>query len=366
MKIYFFGIIIIFYILGFSLDAHALSKEEAITQTFDRIEHRGIENRERETYQPGLFSNITRERVIEKTLGKIEFELAIGIGYLSGYTSYEIDFPWDGYAGKSELKFPFDNWLTGGNISVGYSPFYLNFQGWTNISKKTNGDMEDKDWKGEYLLSSTKSDADGQMVILDVNLLYNFWQGDKPWGDVANIFQKGRLGFLVGYKYENFKYDIIGVRDVLGGGNYNLGEKVLDYKIQYHIPYLGLNLQYFKDAVDKALDTWGVNIWVCGSPYVIAKDRDDHLLRNKVAQGKVKGYGFLMGLNTFFNTKNHWICRLGLDYSDIMADGKQNQYWYGDDPASEDYDDTGDSIEGIDLKIGSSQILFWGLLQYKF
>ena len=226
--------------------------------------------------------------------------------------------------------------------------------------------MKDKDWLEQYLFSSTESDADAQIVILDVSLVYNFWQGDKPWGDIANKFQKGGAGFLIGYKYENFKYDIIGVRDVLAGGSYYPGEKVLDYKIKYQIPYLGLNWQYYNDVGYKVLDSWGVNILICGSPYVIAKDRDDHILRNKVLQGKAKGYAFLLGLNTFFTTKNHWGCRLGLDYTDISADGKQRQYWYGDDPASPYYDDTGDSIDGISLKIESSQLLCWGLLEYKF
>jgi outer membrane protease len=327
-----------------------------------------IEDIERGTYQIGLFPHIERERVIEKTLNKIEFELAIGMGYLNGVTSYEIDFPVDGYTGRSKLEFPFGNWLTGGNILVGYYPFYLNFQGWTNISKKRTGDMKDKDWLDSYLVSSTESDADAQMVILDARLLYNFWQGDNPWGDLSNIFQKGRAGFLIGYKYENFKHDIIGVKDSFTGESSYLGQKVLDYEVKYHMPYLGLNWCYFKDVVDKdiqSLDTWGVNVQVCGSPYVRAEDRDDHILRNKVSKGKAKGYGLLMGLNTFLKAKNNWIGRLGLDYTGILADGKQNQYWYGNDPAGPG-DETGSSIEDINLQIESSQCLFWCLFQYNF
>lgn len=346
-------------------------RKELINRTlakFDqsKVEYQDVENIGRGSYQTALYPNIGRGFVMDKTLDKLEFELAIGIGYLNGYTSYKIDFPVDEYTGSSKLEFPFGNWLTGGNILLGRHPFYLNLQGWTNISKNTDGEMEDRDWIEQYLFSSTESDADAQIVILDVSLLYNFWQGDKPWGDVGDKFQKGWLGFLIGYKYENFQYDIIGVRDVLDGGNYYSGEKVLDYKIKYQIPYLGLNWQYYNDVGYKVLDRWGVNVLACVSPYVIAKDRDDHILRNKVIHGNSKGYGFLMGLNTFFNTKNHWIYRLGLDYTYINTDGKQKQYWYGDDPASPGYDDTGGSIEGINLEIESSQFFFWGLLQYKF
>jgi len=367
MKIYSL-VLSLFLILGFSLDVYALSRGEFITHTLDRLDHQGIENIGRGIYQIGLFPNIEREQFIEKTIDKIEFELAIGMGYLYGYTNYEIDFPVDGYTGRSKLEFPFGNWLTGGSILAGYYPLYLNFQGWTNISKKTVGDMKDKDWLDSYLFSSTESDADAQMVILDANLLYNFWQGDNPWGDFSKIFQKGKVGFLIGYKYENFKYDITGVRDLLTGESSYLGQKVLDYEVKYHIPYLGLRWYYFTDVIDKDiqfLETWGVNVQVCGAPYVKVEDRDDHILRNKVMQGKAKGYGLLIGLNTFLTTKNNWIWGLGLDYTGIWTDGKQNQYWYGNDPAGAG-DETGSSIEDINLQIESSQCLFWCSLQYTF
>jgi|GEM_PF-1821560 len=308
------------------------------------------------TYQAALSPNMGRARVIEKTLDKMELEVGIGIGCLNGYTSYKIDFPVDIYTGRSKLDFPIGNLLAGGNILLGRHPFYLNLQGWTNISKNTDGEVKDKDWLDWWNFSSTESDADAQMAILDLSLLYNFWQKDEPRGDV--------LGFLIGYKYENFKYDIIGVRDAFTGENYYSG-KASDYKINYQIPYVGFNWQHYAGVVDKLLDGWGLNVLVCGSPYVVAKDRDDHILRNKVMHGKAKGYAFLLGLNTFFNTKNHWRCRLGVDYTDISTDGKQRQYQYGDDPGTLE-DDTGESIEDINLKIESSQLLFWGQLQYKF
>jgi hypothetical protein len=337
-------------------------RDEIIEMTLRKFDQ------EEPSIQITSFPNIERERVIKETLDDIEFELVIGMGYLSGQTSYEIDFPWDGYTGRSKLEFPFGSWLSGGNILVGNSPFYFNFQGWTNISEKTNGDMKDKDWIDSYLFSSTESDADAQIVILDANLLYNFWQGDNPWGDFAKIFQRGKTGFLVGYKYENFNYDIIGVRDLFTGESYYLGQKVLDYEVKYHIPYLGLRWDYFGDGVNsdiQFLDTWGISVQICGAPYIRAKDRDDHILRNKVMEGKTKGYGLLIGLNTVLKTKKNWTWRLGLDYTKILTDGKQSQYWYGNDPAGPG-DETGSRIEDINLHIDSSQWLFLGSLQYRF
>jgi outer membrane protease len=365
MKIYFSGIIIVFCILGSSLYAHASFRDEVITQALDKQERPDIDDMGSKMNPMGLFPNLERGRVIETTLGKLEFTAAVGVGYLAGDTRYEIDFSDSGINGKSELVFPFNKWLAGGNVSAGYYPFYLNFQGWTNIAESTSSGMTDKDWADGFLFSSTKSDYKAQVSILDVNLLYNFWEGKKPWGDMSNSFQKGRFGLLIGYRYENFKYDIIGVKDLFTDISYYDGQKVLDYKVQYHIPYLGLNWQYSNDLVDKIFDNWGLNIQACASPYVIAKDRDDHVLRNKLMEGDNKGYALLMGLNTFLKIKNNWIARCGFDYTGIWTDGKQNQHWYGDDPASPG-DDTGSSIEGIKLKINSSQYLFWGLLQYHF
>jgi len=365
MKVYFSGIIVLCYILGLSLNAHALSREEVITQTLKRQEHPRTEGQTSEIPSVDPFPNAKRARIIDTTLGRIEFALAIGTGYLAGDTRYEINFVESGISGKSELVFPFDNWLVGGNISAGYYPLYLNFQGWGNIAEKTTGGMTDKDWENGALVSSTKSDYRAQIAILDFNLLYNFWQGEKPWGDVLGSLKKQRLGLLVGYRYENFKDDIIGVKDLFTNISSYPGQRVLDYEVQYRIPYLGLDWQYFDDLVDRVFDGWGVNVQVCGSPYVTAKDKDYHLLRNKLAEGSAVGSAFLLGLNTFIKTRSHWIGRLGFNYTGIWTNGKQNQRWYGDDPGSVG-DDTGISIEGIGLKIESSQYFLWGLLQYNF
>jgi outer membrane protease len=307
-----------------------------------------------------VFPKVGRMQVIEKALGEFELALALGIGYLAGDTRYEINFTDSGVTGKSELIFPFNDWLGGGNILLGYYPLYVNFQGWTNITKRTNCGMIDKDWTDDELVSYTESDNEALIRILDANLLFNFWQGDRPLGDVANKFKKGRFGLLVGYKYENFKYDIIGIRDVL------TDIRVGEYEVTYRIPYLGLNLQYSNDIVDKVLDSWGFNLQACGSPYVKAKDKDYHLLRNKLMEGDTKGEAFLLGLSMFFKTKINWIWRLGFDYTDIRTKGKQSQYWYGDDPVTDGFDDTGARIDGIDLGIRSSQYLFWGFMQYNF
>ncbi|MCM8789394.1 MAG: hypothetical protein NC916_00005, partial [Candidatus Omnitrophica bacterium] len=144
-----------------------------ISKTLDIIEtYRDltiIENQDigQKIYQTDISPNIKRGYIIEKTLGAVEFALGINIGYLAGNTSYEIGGIDSGISWKSELVFPFDNWVGGGNILLGRHPFYLNLQGWTNIDKRTNGGMTDKDWLESILISSTESDYEAQITILD-------------------------------------------------------------------------------------------------------------------------------------------------------------------------------------------------------
>ncbi|MCM8789395.1 MAG: omptin family outer membrane protease [Candidatus Omnitrophica bacterium] len=178
-------------------------------------------------------------------------------------------------------------------------------------------------------------------------------------------FDRGRFGLLLGYRYEKFKHDIIGVTDLFTGETSYSGVRVLDYEVKYHIPYFGLNFQYFKDMVNRELDNWGVNIQACVSPYVTAKDLDYHLLRNKLSRGDTSGYALMLGLSSFLKSKSNLLWQFGIGYTGIRTKGKQNQYWYGDDPSTPG-DDTGTSIDGIGLKIKSAQYLFWGKLQYNF
>jgi len=50
---------------------------------------------------------------------------------------------------------------------------------------------------------------------------------------------------------------------------------------------------------------------VCFSPYLKATDEDDRVLRNKIAHGKTKGNGWLLGVNAFLRTKTDWTFREG-------------------------------------------------------
>lgn len=226
--------------------------------------------------------------------------------------------------------------------------------------------MEDRDWVEGIMYSSTKSDADADIGIIDTNLSYNIWQKNNCWGDSSTKNQTGEIDLLLGYKYENFDYEISGVEDEFTGETVYVGETVLKYKVEYFMPYLGFRTGYSAELPETKklifLDTYGLDFELRFSPYLKAKDRDDHVLRNKLSTGETDGCGCMVGINSFLTTKNNWSFRLGLDFTHIGTDGFQDQYWYGNDGATP----VGTRIEDIDLKITSDQYLWWGDVTYKF
>jgi plasminogen activator len=146
----------------------------------------------------------------------------------------------------------------------------------TNITDGS-GKMKDSDWidgDGQpgldiYSESNIKLEAN----IFHVNMLYNFW----PIRSIS-------IGPLVGYKYQQFKFDVSNTNQV-GYGIYaplytvSVRGKTLKYKVAYHIPYFGLNSDFLFGGKLEA------NLKLGYAPWAFAKDRDDHLLRYKLSKG---------------------------------------------------------------------------------
>jgi len=286
----------------------------------------------------------------------LSLEYGLKIGHINGDTVYEIRGPEEG-GWKSRLKFPMNNYLMGGKVSLNYNDegwgdYFLNLGGWISLTK-TAGKMEDSDWLYAYSASKTiysESDAGMDVKIFDGNILFNFLK--DPYSEEK---QSLILGARIGYKYQKFDYDISNTTqiDYIDYSYIFVRGKTLDYEVEYKIPYLGLNGLYSFDNAFKA------DIEINYSPWVKAEDKDDHLLRDKLSKGNCEGSLFMVGGNLSWEFKKNWTWEIGVNYTTINTQGKQRQYFY-DGPYE------GLASGNIDDKINSNQLCVNTFIKYCF
>ena len=314
------------------------------------------------------FNFSSRQEIIKKFLDEWEIKISIQTGYLDGETHYKIQVDAGSLTGKSKLEFPLGNWLYGGEFSIGRKPLFLSFAIYDEIWQKAHKDMEDKDWLDDWMFSYTKSDAEVKIDIWDASLKYRIWEGENFWKDWGGKNKKGKIDLVGGYRYERFKYRILGIRDVLYGGSSYEGEEVLDYKVEYYLPYFGVEGSYTTPVNNpkiKFLKNWGLGMELAFSPYAKAKDRDDHVLRNKLSHGDCKGWAARVALELLLEMTKNWNFNLGIDYLNVTTDGKQSQYFYDDDPGTSE-NEKGLRYDDIDLDIKEYHVFYWIALTYKF
>jgi outer membrane protease len=295
--------------------------------------------------------------------GFLYLDTTLESGYLRGDTTYHISY-YEGASGiESELEFPLKTFLIGPKIGWGYKnpqnqdKFQLNIKWLTNIGHGS-GKMEDSDWLTEdqdiMLVGSanpgldiySESDIKLRLHIVDVNAVYKFW----PIKSLS-------VGPMVGYKFQQFKYDVSNTNQV-GYGPYApfytvyIPGKTLDYEVTYHIPYFGLNSDALLGKKFQA------NVKLGYAPWAFAKDRDDHILRYKLSKGDTDGYAYMASLNGSWSFLPHWFLTIGGEYVKIHTTGTQHQSFYAGPLVGTTYD--------VDDKITSSQWFFSAMITYRF
>ena len=308
---------------------------------------------------------------------------AVDVGFdfetqkMFGHTKFNIKFsdyePLFGadVKGESELEFPLDMFLIGasmrlkGKLKSG-EPWRVKLGVFTNLNHPSN-DMKDTDWITlpvynifHKKFSYTESDAELKTLLVYV---------EGRFGLVRE--PKFILELLGGYEYQDFSFEIFGVRGWQGWEwDYEVhfdtlhGVNVLDYDVTYHVPYGGM-AACFQISPRFNLEAKGAI-----APRVSANDHDDHLLRNKTADGDCSGWALkaetdLRWIVFETSSKSNWSLGLGFGFMKISTSGKQEQNWYGDDPVSEE-DDTGSRVTGIKQKINSNQITIQAQIGYQF
>jgi plasminogen activator len=173
----------------------------------------------------------------------------------------------------SQLNWQIDNAaVLGGALS--YAPFdwlTLRTRAWTHVS--SDNAMDDFDWLFGYNGFESWSDLSRHG---DTRLAKAF-QIDV--GASAGIFEIGQVRFnaLLGYRFQTMKwnafggsfiYSTDGFRDDIG--SFPAGELEISYQQWWHTPYLGLGVSYVSGPLSLTIEA-------IGSPFVSARDRDNHV-----------------------------------------------------------------------------------------
>jgi len=254
-------------------------------------------------------------------------------GYIKGDTTYHISY-YEGASGvESELEFPLDNYLLKIEVSLRYKKSNdgqdkanLTIGWFTNIGSYA-GKLKDSDWLSDDLDISlvgsahpgkdiySESDASLKANIIDANLLYNFY-----------FTQNITVGGIIGYRHQRFEYDVSNA-DQIGYGPYYpyftvyVPGPVLDYEVEYDIPYLGLNTNLLCGQ------EFELNLRAAFSPWTYVHDRDDHILRYKLSKGSCRGSAFFISINADWRFSSG-LLRIGGEYTNIDTQGTQYQEFY--------------------------------------
>ncbi|MBN2038985.1 MAG: omptin family outer membrane protease [Spirochaetes bacterium] len=261
-----------------------------------------------------------------ETERSFRFSVEAGLEANYGYTLYQIGglikepdgseyrvwFP------LSELKFPLDVFMLSLDLNGEFfTKYFLHANVKTNITNHA-GKMEDSDWgvlsgDPDSLEIYSESDARLEALILDTDFQ-------------VKVFSRSIITLLAGagFLFENFQFDVSNVNQTSVNPSYTgyAAGKVLTYEIDYYIPYLKITPCFEITEKIKIMHSFAI------SPYVIAKDVDDHLLRYKESKGDARGMAFITSLKSEFKLSSSVNLNITLNYKYITAEGTQSQYQY--------------------------------------
>lgn len=175
-----------------------------------------------------------------------------------------------------------------------------------------NGQVNDWDWlldrpNAPWTDWSVGSVDVTRAWLLDLN-------ASIEWARLGPLGLRG----LAGYKYNTWRFEghrlqhIYSSRPAVPSGFRNeIGEAAsgddVNYEQKFHIPYLGVGLTY-------TMDRWQLDASVLYSPYVVASDYDQHLLRKLVFEERFGGGQYLgVGAHATYALPCGFMVTLALD-----------------------------------------------------
>ncbi|MDI9525431.1 MAG: hypothetical protein ACOX3E_08640 [Desulfomonilia bacterium] len=264
---------------------------------------------------------------------------------LWGETTYEITPD----IGISHLSWPMDMRLLGAGYALAYQDFIeVEFRVQASPWNESAHFMEDCDW-----INESRNPAWVPYDALDV---YSWSFVDSKaflLGSNMRIFPlslpPASFGFVGGLHYQEADFKAYDARQI----GYNswrdytgsVSGPVATYTVEYWFTHIGATFRVHADRrLYLALDTSYI-------PYARAEDEDNHLRRMRISRSEGTGFGrmFFLSLQYFFT--DTWYASTTCSGLRIKTSGDQVQYWYGNDPATKNIDETGRGLAGIDAEI---------------
>ncbi|MEW6658841.1 MAG: omptin family outer membrane protease [Thermodesulfobacteriota bacterium] len=255
----------------------------------------------------------------------------VGLGYLTGDVTYQIGGKFRGTVndqptqGKlqfpiSELKWPLDMlmWTVGGELRF-FKKGELRVAFSKNLTARP-GKLGDTDWEESLDQPHDKttfgtSDTVFSGYVLDLGVRY--WLLEKQVNrDFAVALAPG-FGLL----YQEFSWDGSNLvqADLVTGDVITQAGPTIAYKFNLLMPMLDLAGRLTYKGLS-FLVSFGF------SPKLITKDKDFHLLRNKIITTKAYGYGFKLGWEGRYDLSRHWFLHLSGDWLWLRANN-MDQDW---------------------------------------
>ncbi|MCP4136542.1 MAG: omptin family outer membrane protease [bacterium] len=270
--------------------------------------------------------------------------LELGVDRFFGYALYRIGGTVvdnnNGAIGQSvdpisQLEFPLNVFMASLDVELTFSDTVrLHVNGKKSINS-SSGKMEDSDWGIWFSAGNYWADSKSLDVFSESDSSLNSFMID---GDVQfNIIHRRKVScyFGAGLFYQNMQFDISNLdqsypsysrysgnlSSQYSGHTYISGTGIT-YDVEYFIPYLVLSPEV------SITNDFIVSGRLGFSPYVIANDVDDHILRSKKMTGKSSGTAFLINLRAQYYFSSYFYIKLYLDSLLVDTVGEQTQVYY--------------------------------------
>ena len=264
----------------------------------------------------------------------------------------------DGVTGmiQSELEYPRDMFIAGlkwrmetgseASRNVG-----LHLGVWTNVIDPA-GNMMDTDWLGARSSSGSATTTSLYKFSYTESRPEARWIGAEAGVDFGafNLLRKSvRFGVELHADYSSYRlYGIEGWQRLPQSPMYRVDtladELVLTYRVLRLVPLLSADIR----LADGPKATW--NAVLTAGP-AFAWDHDDHVLRRK--ESDAYAYGFEAGLRTEIelrvSARSSLVPAVRLAY--FRTKGSMDQRFYGDDPFTEETDETGKTHLSVEDRI---------------